>query len=358
MSRLPLTVQDGIAVALLLLMIGVAAVLIVAAGVEPHSAATGIAHPTYSSMLHGGPGHERALGIYWLGWAFGALQLLFFALCFGLGLCRAGGLGRLRLPLVAGAVLHQLCWLWLLHSYSAYSADPTVQTTVLGFPPPTAIMLYVLWPFPLWFVALYVLNFDRFIFSEIAPETEADRTRFENDPRLAGKVIDDVITYTNGKSAEIYGVEFNLVRQFPELPGAFGGLGVYANATFQKSKADTGLDGVPKGDFFNAPEAIVTGAVTYQKYGIEASLAYSWRDRQTARFSSYNTRIVEEAHGSLDGQFSYQLTPRFKLFVNAVDMLNSGKDPILDERYGEGSRYLEGASYTGRTVTFGINASF
>jgi TonB-dependent receptor len=205
---------------------------------------------------------------------------------------------------------------------------------------------------------VYYKKIDRFIFSEIAPETEADRARFENDPRLAGKVIDDVITYTNGKSAEIYGVEFNLVRQFPELPGAFGGLGVYANATFQKSKADTGLDGVSKGDFFNAPEAIVTGAVTYQKYGIEASLAYSWRDRQTARFSSYNTRIVEEAHGSLDGQFSYQFTPRFKLFVNAVDMLNSGKDPILDERYGEGSRYLEGASYTGRTVTFGINASF
>ncbi len=99
MSRLPLTVQDGIAVALLLLMIGVAAVLIVAAGVEPHSAATGIAHPTYSSMFHGGPGHERALGIYCLGWAFGALQLLFFALCFGLGLCRAGGLGRLRIDL-------------------------------------------------------------------------------------------------------------------------------------------------------------------------------------------------------------------------------------------------------------------
>ncbi|MBB4631443.1 TonB-dependent receptor [Sphingosinicella soli] len=205
---------------------------------------------------------------------------------------------------------------------------------------------------------VYYKKIDRFIFSEIAPETEADRARFENDPRLAGKVIDDVITYTNGKSAEIYGVEFNLVRQFPELPGALGGLGLYANATFQKSKADTGLDGVPKGDFFNAPEAIVTGALTYQKYGVEASLAYSWRDRQTARFSSYNTRIVEEAHGSLDGQFSYQFAGRFKLFVNAVDILNSGKDPILDERYGAGSPYLEGASYTGRTVTFGINASF
>jgi TonB-dependent receptor len=205
---------------------------------------------------------------------------------------------------------------------------------------------------------VFYKKIDRFIFSGVAPETEGDRERFANDPRLAGKVIDDVTTYTNGKSARIYGVELNLVRQFPKLPGALGGLGIYANATFQRSEADTGIEGVAKDDFFNAPETIFTGAVTYQKYGIEGTLAYSWRDRQAVRFSSYNTRIVEQPYGSLDGQIRYALTPRFKLFVNAVDMLNSGKDPIVDERYGKGSRFLEGATYTGRTVTFGINASF
>jgi predicted N-formylglutamate amidohydrolase len=59
-------------------------------------------------------------------------------------------------------------------------------------------------------------------------------------------VIDDVTTYTNGKSAEIYGLELNFVRQFPRLPGALGGLGIYANATFQHSKADTGIEGVAR----------------------------------------------------------------------------------------------------------------
>jgi hypothetical protein len=34
------------------------------------------------------------------------------------------------------------------------------------------------------------------------------------------------------------------------------------------------------------------------------------------------------------------------------------RNPIVDERYGPGSQYLEGATYTGRTVTFGVNASF
>ena len=124
-------------------------------------------------VLHGGPGAARLEGMLFLGWAYGSLQLLFFALCFALGLRRAGGLGRLRLPLIAGAVLHQLCWLLLLASYASYSADPAPQTTALGFPPPTAVMLYVLWPFPIWFVALYVLCFDRLIF------TVRDQRRFD-----------------------------------------------------------------------------------------------------------------------------------------------------------------------------------
>ncbi|MEH6757826.1 MAG: TonB-dependent receptor [Parasphingorhabdus sp.] len=205
---------------------------------------------------------------------------------------------------------------------------------------------------------LFYKKIDRFIFSGIAPETEGDRARFENDPRLVGKVIDDVTTYTNGESAEIYGIELNVVRQFPELPGALGGLGIYTNATFQRSKADTGIEDVSKDDFFNAPNIIFTAAGTYQKYGIEGTLAYSWRDRQAVRFSSYNIRIVEEPYGSLDGQIRYAVNSQFKLFVNAVDVLNSGKDPIVDERYGKGSRLLEGATYTGRTITFGINASF
>ncbi|WP_129790816.1 TonB-dependent receptor [Sphingosinicella sp. CPCC 101087] len=205
---------------------------------------------------------------------------------------------------------------------------------------------------------VYYKKIDRFIFSGTAPETDADAERFENDPRLAGKIIDDVITFANGDGAEIYGVEFNVVRQLTELPGALGGLGVYANATLQHSKADTGIEDVPAGDFFNAPEAIFTGALTYQKYGLEGSLAYSWRDSQAVRFSSYNTRIVEEPYGSLDAQLRFAVTPQIDLFVNAVDLLNSGRDPIVDERYGEGSRYLEGATYTGRTMTFGIGASF
>ena len=148
------------------------------------------------------------------------------------------------------------------------------------------------------------------------------------------------------------------MRQFSALPGALGGLGVYANATFQRSSADTGVEDAGESDFFNAPETIFNAALTYQKYGIESSLAYSWRDRQIARFSSYYTRIVEEPYGSLDLQFSIAPLPQVRLFVNAVDLLNDGSDPVVDERYGSGSPLLEGRTHVGRNVTVGARFSF
>jgi TonB-dependent receptor len=205
---------------------------------------------------------------------------------------------------------------------------------------------------------VYYKHIKRFIFSELGNESELDPAFFASDPRLADKEIDDVVTYTNGKAADIYGLELNIVRQFIELPGVWGGLGVYANATLQHSKADPGIEDMDKGDFFNAPEKIFTGAVTYQKYGVEGTLAYSWRDRQIRAFSSYNMPIVEESVGSVDLQLRYALAGNWKVFFNAADLFNSGKDPIIDERYGEHSQYLENATYTGRTFTFGVNYRF
>jgi len=62
-----------------------------------------------------------------------------------------------------------------------------------------------------------------FIFSALDREVDGETAQFEGDPRLEGREIASVTTFANGKSAEIYGVEFNLVRQFSALPGALGG---------------------------------------------------------------------------------------------------------------------------------------
>ncbi|MCH2173878.1 hypothetical protein MK489_24120 [Myxococcota bacterium] len=168
-SRVP----DLLAWALLVIVLATGALLAVAALAPIHPEATGSTHPTYETMLRGGPGAERFEGVAAVGWAYGGLTLLFFTVCFGLGLRRPEGLGPLRTPLIVGALLHQLAWALLVWVYLGYADDPTPRATFLGFPHPTAVMLYVMWPFPAYFIALYILYFDRFIF------TESDRRHFD-----------------------------------------------------------------------------------------------------------------------------------------------------------------------------------
>jgi TonB-dependent receptor len=204
---------------------------------------------------------------------------------------------------------------------------------------------------------VFYKRIEDFIFNEDAPESDIDPTQFLNDPRLAGREIDDVFTFVNGNQAEIYGLELNLVRQFTELLGALGGLGVYANMTLQNSKADSGLEGRSDEDFFNAPDLIYTAAATYQKYGLEGSLAYSWRDSYVERFADFDREIVAEPYGSLDGQLSYAVTGNAKIFVNAIDMLGDG-EPINDFRFGDGSPLLQEATYRGRSFMFGVNLRY
>lgn len=164
---------DRFAWALLVVVLAIAGLLALAAMGPVHPAATGVPHPVYDTMLKGGPGAERFEPVAAVGWAYGALTLVFFTLCFGLGLRRPGGLGPLRTPLIVGGLLHQLAWALLVWVYLEYAADPSPRETFLGFPYPTAVMLYVMWPFPAYFIGLYIVYFDRFIFSE------RDQQRFD-----------------------------------------------------------------------------------------------------------------------------------------------------------------------------------
>jgi hypothetical protein len=96
-------------------------------------------------MLSGGAGAERAAPVLVLGWAYGALQILFFGICWVLSVRRrADGLGPLRWPTWIGLALYELAWAWLVWSYARFAADPQASAIIGGFPAPTAIMLYVL----------------------------------------------------------------------------------------------------------------------------------------------------------------------------------------------------------------------
>jgi hypothetical protein len=130
----------------------------------------GVTHPEFDqSMLHGGSGAERHQYVRWLGLAFGLLQVAFFVGCLLLGMReRKGRVG----VFVCFGVIYAIAFTLMVVFDHSYAAGETRQI-VLGFPLPTAIMVYGVGGAPLAFVLIYMLRFDRWIL------TPQDMERFE-----------------------------------------------------------------------------------------------------------------------------------------------------------------------------------
>lgn len=205
---------------------------------------------------------------------------------------------------------------------------------------------------------VFYKSIDDFIFNDDAPEGDADPSQFANDPRLAGLDIGDVETFINGKSAEVYGVELNFIRQFTDVEGFWGGFGTYINLTLQDSSADSGQDGRDDVEFFNAPGTIGTAALTYQSSKFEANLAYSYRDNFLFGFSQFQESIYEQDYDSLDFTVNYDLTDRMRLVFRASDITDDGDKAIVRRTFGSSDRFLDNSNYNGRNISFGVNARF
>lgn len=171
--------DDGstpIAVAMLGSVLVSGALLALAAWIGESEVARGAGHPLIEGIQHGGASVARTGPVLVIGSLFGLAQIGFFGLCFALGMRRRDGLGPVRRPLLLGLAGYAAVWLGLVASYLGYAADPASTVRVLGFPLPTAIMLFGFWPFPLVFVGIYLRHFDRVI-------DEGDLARFRE--RLA-----------------------------------------------------------------------------------------------------------------------------------------------------------------------------
>ena len=129
---------------------------------EEPAGSQGHGHTELSTMRQGGTG-ERHSQVLWLGVSFGILQLLLFVACLGFGLRGARGSSRAkRRALLLGGVLYLAVFMVLIFTYQDYVKDPT--RLLVSLPPPTAVMLWVLWPFPLYFVLVYSLKFEDWVF--------------------------------------------------------------------------------------------------------------------------------------------------------------------------------------------------
>lgn len=132
----------------------------------------GIEHPEYSTMQVGADGEARHSRILWVGWFFGVSQIVLFIAALSLGMRKEHGLGPIKVPLVTGGAIFVIIFTLLILTYREYMLGESTAL-FLGFPIPTAWMVFGIWIFPVFFVVLYLRAFDTWYL------TDADRARFD-----------------------------------------------------------------------------------------------------------------------------------------------------------------------------------
>ena len=177
-------------------------------------------------------------------------------------------------------------------------------------------------------------------------------------------------------SAEIWGAEIAYERQFNDVfPGAWGGLGVYANATYTDSSKTEAVSSAfdPSGTVFvkgvsfdGSPRYSGTAAVTYNKSGFDAVLAYSIQDRRLASYGAFGLGRFDDEFDTLDFRVEYYLergAGTYRVFFEANDILKGDTDPSISQSLGgmHGAPTYENVSATylgGRQFLLGVAATF
>ncbi|MDV3456878.1 TonB-dependent receptor [Sphingomonas sp. HF-S4] len=171
--------------------------------------------------------------------------------------------------------------------------------------------------------------------------------------------------------ATIWGVEGRFERQFDFLPGALSGLGVIANYTYTKSSrwqryswaaAPAGqnnlyeFSGLP---FNQQPKHTGTVALSYNKFGFDGTLAYSFQSQTLNNFIPRGLSVYDKGVQTLDLRAEYYFDPRtrnYRIYFEGADLLKGTQTPDVQQLvagYYTRATYLGGRKFkVGAAVTF------
>jgi TonB-dependent receptor len=164
----------------------------------------------------------------------------------------------------------------------------------------------------------------------------------------------DISQPMNGRTAHLYGIEFDVIKSFQGLIPPFDGFGVEANVTAQHSRAKSGNPDYPNAmPLVDAPSLLYNLAVTYQKYGIDAKLSYSWRGKYVEQLRDNGIAKWVQPNKSLDLHIRYNVNEHFAVDFEASNLMNDwkyyttrGPDPSYQKDYMEpGRNFMWRASY-------------
>lgn len=156
----------------------------------------------------------------------------------------------------------------------------------------------------------------------------------------------------NGKNGQVYGLELSWQQTFDRLPAPFDGLGLYANYTLAKSRAELPF-GLGSTELPGTSRHNYNLALSYEKHGITSRLAWNRRSRYIQEFDITDPalNIYWGARSSLDFSASYAFSQNLRLFAEANNLTDSQQLRFQGERYrvlereGFGRSYLIGLRY-------------
>ena len=160
-------------------------------------------------------------------------------------------------------------------------------------------------------------------------------------------------------SGHLDGVELAYTQFFNFLPGAWSGLGVQANYTYIDSKLKTPSmtgEGFISAPFQNVSKNNYNLVLMYEKYGISARLAYSYRSRYPEFFLAAtnvignNAQMYDEPASMLDLSLGYDINKYLTVVLNATNLL--GKD--FHSYAGSGKAMPQDLRYQDRSVGLGV----
>jgi TonB-dependent receptor len=166
-----------------------------------------------------------------------------------------------------------------------------------------------------------------------------------------------VTTPLNATKAYVAGLELNVQSQLDFLPGALDGFGVGVNLAL----IDSSIKGVP-GRLENLPlvqqsKAVGTAQIFYEKHGLTARVAYSYRSKFLYTVGADSTSDVYwDKHGQVDARIAYAIGNKAHSATIFVEGSNLNDEPwrtfVGEPRHlGENERY-------GRTFRTGVQLSF
>lgn len=174
-------------------------------------------------------------------------------------------------------------------------------------------------------------------------------TVIDDDPDYNGY---DVSMAINGKSAKVYGAEFNWQQQLDFLPEGWNGFLAGVSGTWLHTDFDPGLED-REGEDFTLPRAsknVYTAFLGYEKNGFSTRVSAVYRSEYLDELGkSRDYDIYVASNTQLDFSLDYQVTDNVQLYFDASNLL----DKPLERYQGMRSHTQQYEEY-GRTFAVGV----